>query len=58
MKTVKIQKPKRADADRSDGVEWAREMVGAGRARWNGGKARERRAKRVEQYEEPNVQVG
>jgi hypothetical protein len=38
MKTVKIQKPKRAHADRSDGVAWALEMVAAGRARSNGGK--------------------
>jgi len=33
MKTVTIQKPKRAHADRSDGIEWTREMVATGRAR-------------------------
>jgi hypothetical protein len=38
MKRVKIRTPKRAHADRSDDVEWAREMVAAGRARWNGRK--------------------
>jgi hypothetical protein len=38
MKRAKIREPKRAHADRSDGVEWAREMLAAGRARWNGGK--------------------